>query len=294
MRGRNPRHGMSDIVTLQHQNVFKEGLTNVDEIDAKSINGFVAHEIWYPGASIAPAPISFLPSCLFIVPAPSHILHLAPSILLSCFRIGMWGCVRGRSGREPVVWIVQKSRAPETNGQCPVRCWNWSGKRTVLDLALGVPQHRKTRQCDQGGVWIPMTMSLSSARILTLSMLTLLVFLDLPASWEAIQHAKRALRPLHRAGPATVAAGFTEITMHEVLLQPDEVFQTPPPPPSVAGLGGEKLKWQEAKREPWWVANQTARPERVHHLSNADVCASPHAVQLLDYPPSLAADPCAF
>ncbi|KAF8182278.1 tRNA methyltransferase complex GCD14 subunit-domain-containing protein [Pholiota molesta] len=88
------------------------------------------------------------------------------------------------------------------------------------------------------------------------------VFLDLPAPWEAVGHAKEVMRKdrvariccfspcieqVLRTVSALNEAGFTEITMYETLLRPIEVFQTPAPP-SVAGLAAQ-LKHAEARRE---------------------------------------------
>ncbi|EAU86270.1 GCD14 [Coprinopsis cinerea okayama7 len=88
------------------------------------------------------------------------------------------------------------------------------------------------------------------------------VFLDLPAPWDAIPHAKKALRKDHTAriccfSPCieqvlrTVAAlndaGFTEITTYETLLRPIDV-QTAPAFPSLDDVT-ERLKQAEVKRE---------------------------------------------
>ncbi|EKM51636.1 uncharacterized protein PHACADRAFT_261888 [Phanerochaete carnosa HHB-10118-sp] len=88
------------------------------------------------------------------------------------------------------------------------------------------------------------------------------VFLDLPAPWEAIQHAKKALRKerttriccfspcmeqVLRTVSALNEAGFTEITMYETLLRPQQV-DAPPAPPSVADVAAQ-LKRAEARRE---------------------------------------------
>ncbi|TFY83197.1 hypothetical protein EWM64_g817 [Hericium alpestre] len=85
---------------------------------------------------------------------------------------------------------------------------------------------------------------------------------DLPAPWEAVEHAKVALRAspgLHqrmiapcmeqvlRTVSALNDAGFTDITMYETLLRPHEVSQVPAPLP--VGAIAEKLKQSEAKRE---------------------------------------------
>ncbi|KAH9979940.1 tRNA methyltransferase complex GCD14 subunit-domain-containing protein [Lactifluus volemus] len=88
------------------------------------------------------------------------------------------------------------------------------------------------------------------------------VFLDLPAPWEAVEHAKAALRKdrltriccfspcieqVLRTVSALNEAGFTDITMYETLLRPHEVNQAPRLVriDSVA----EKLKQQERNRE---------------------------------------------
>ncbi|KAI6014785.1 tRNA methyltransferase complex subunit Cpd1 [Pisolithus microcarpus] len=70
------------------------------------------------------------------------------------------------------------------------------------------------------------------------------VFLDLPAPWEAVGHAKKALRKdrltriccfspcmeqVLRAVNALNEAGFTDICMYETLLRPHEVQQLPTP-----------------------------------------------------------------
>ncbi|PPQ72952.1 hypothetical protein CVT26_014526 [Gymnopilus dilepis] len=88
------------------------------------------------------------------------------------------------------------------------------------------------------------------------------VFLDLPAPWEAVEHAKKALRKdrvtriccfspcieqVLRTVNALNEAGFTEITMYETLLRPIEVFQVPQMQ-SVSVLS-DKLKQSEQKRE---------------------------------------------
>ncbi|VDC05525.1 unnamed protein product [Peniophora sp. CBMAI 1063] len=88
------------------------------------------------------------------------------------------------------------------------------------------------------------------------------VFLDLPAPWDAIEHAKKALRddrttriccfsPCMEQVLRTVSslneAGFTDITMYETLLRPHEVNEVPALP-SIA-TATEKLKQHERKRE---------------------------------------------
>lgn len=88
------------------------------------------------------------------------------------------------------------------------------------------------------------------------------VFLDLPAPWEVVQHAKAALRrnrttriccfsPCMEQVLRTVNAlnehGFTEITMYETLMRPHEVSQLPPLK-SVRQVG-EELKDMAVRRE---------------------------------------------
>ncbi|KAN0074607.1 tRNA methyltransferase complex GCD14 subunit domain containing protein [Tylopilus felleus] len=88
------------------------------------------------------------------------------------------------------------------------------------------------------------------------------VFLDLPAPWEAIEHAKKALRKdcptriccfspcmeqFLRTVSALNEAGFTDITMYETLLRPHEVQQLPPPRPLSQVI--DKLKRMERYRE---------------------------------------------
>ncbi|KAH9985043.1 1-methyladenosine methyltransferase catalytic subunit Gcd14 [Russula compacta] len=88
------------------------------------------------------------------------------------------------------------------------------------------------------------------------------VFLDLPAPWEAVEHAKIALRKdrltriccfspcieqVLRTVSALNDAGFTDITMYETLLKPHEVNQAP----LLAHIDtvAERLKQQERNRE---------------------------------------------
>lgn len=88
------------------------------------------------------------------------------------------------------------------------------------------------------------------------------VFLDLPAPWDAIEHAKTALRKdrttriccfspcmeqVLRTVNALNEAGFTEIAMYETLVRPIEVFQIPALQP--ISVVSEKLKRSELKRE---------------------------------------------
>ncbi|KAH0585888.1 hypothetical protein H2248_007169 [Termitomyces sp. 'cryptogamus'] len=88
------------------------------------------------------------------------------------------------------------------------------------------------------------------------------VFLDLPAPWEAVEHAKQALRKdrmtriccfspcieqVLRTVNALNDAGFTDITMYETLLRPVEVSHVPVSQP--IGDISEKLKQAERKRE---------------------------------------------
>lgn len=102
------------------------------------------------------------------------------------------------------------------------------------------------------------------------------VFLDLPAPWEAIEHAKSALRkdrltriccfsPCIEQVLRTVStlndAGFTDITMYETLLRPHEVTQAPPLPRIDAVA--EKLKRLERNREDKRLRQIAA--SRAHH-----------------------------
>jgi tRNA (adenine57-N1/adenine58-N1)-methyltransferase len=88
------------------------------------------------------------------------------------------------------------------------------------------------------------------------------VFLDLPAPWDAVEHAKRALRKdkatriccfspcieqVLRTVNALNEAGFVEITMYETLQRPHDVSQIPALP-SVREAA-EKLKQSEQRRE---------------------------------------------
>ncbi|RDB14861.1 tRNA (adenine(58)-N(1))-methyltransferase catalytic subunit TRM61 [Hypsizygus marmoreus] len=88
------------------------------------------------------------------------------------------------------------------------------------------------------------------------------VFLDLPAPWEAVEHAKQALRKdrttriccfspcmeqVLRTVNALNDAGFTDITMYETLLRPLDVAQVPMLQP-ISEIS-EKLKQAERKRE---------------------------------------------
>ncbi|KAL0579880.1 tRNA (adenine-N(1)-)-methyltransferase catalytic subunit trm61 [Marasmius crinis-equi] len=88
------------------------------------------------------------------------------------------------------------------------------------------------------------------------------LFLDIPAPWDAIDHAKRALKKdrttriccfspcmeqVMRTVSALNEAGFTEITMYETLLRPHEVSSAPPLV-SISEIG-EKIKQSEARRE---------------------------------------------
>ncbi|KAJ3561348.1 hypothetical protein NP233_g10247 [Leucocoprinus birnbaumii] len=101
------------------------------------------------------------------------------------------------------------------------------------------------------------------------------VFLDLPAPWDAVEHAKKALRkdritriccfsPCMEQVLRTVAAlndaGFTEISMYETLLRPHEVAQVPQLQ-SISEVS-ERLKDAEKKREEKrlrQIANNKAR-----------------------------------
>ncbi|KAF7768295.1 hypothetical protein Agabi119p4_7538 [Agaricus bisporus var. burnettii] len=101
------------------------------------------------------------------------------------------------------------------------------------------------------------------------------VFLDLPAPWDAIDHAKKTLRKdritriccfspcieqVLRTVSALNDAGFTEITMYETLLRPHEVSQIP----QLQSIGhvSQKLKEAEKRREEKrlrQIANNKAR-----------------------------------
>ncbi|KAK0202069.1 tRNA methyltransferase complex subunit Cpd1 [Desarmillaria ectypa] len=88
------------------------------------------------------------------------------------------------------------------------------------------------------------------------------LFLDIPAPWDAIEHAKKALRKdsitriccfspcmeqVLRTVSALNDAGFTDITMYETLLRPHDVSQIPALP-SIHDAA-EKLKRAELRRE---------------------------------------------
>ncbi|KAH9931641.1 tRNA methyltransferase complex GCD14 subunit [Epithele typhae] len=88
------------------------------------------------------------------------------------------------------------------------------------------------------------------------------VFLDLPAPWDAVDHAKKALRKdrttriccfspcmeqVLRTVSALNDAGFTEITMYESLLRPHHVDAVPALPH--VGAASARLKAAEARRE---------------------------------------------
>ncbi|KAH9847906.1 tRNA methyltransferase complex GCD14 subunit-domain-containing protein [Lenzites betulinus] len=88
------------------------------------------------------------------------------------------------------------------------------------------------------------------------------VFLDLPAPWDAVEHAKTTLRkdraariccfsPCMEQVLRTVAAlndaGFTGITMYETLLRPHQVDAAPALEP--IGAVGARLQRAEARRE---------------------------------------------
>ncbi|PBK97345.1 tRNA methyltransferase complex GCD14 subunit [Armillaria gallica] len=88
------------------------------------------------------------------------------------------------------------------------------------------------------------------------------LFLDIPAPWDAIEHAKKALRKdcitriccfspcmeqVLRTVSALNDAGFTDITMYETLLRPHDVSQIPALP-SIDDAA-EKLKRAELRRE---------------------------------------------
>ncbi|KDQ62731.1 hypothetical protein JAAARDRAFT_30635 [Jaapia argillacea MUCL 33604] len=88
------------------------------------------------------------------------------------------------------------------------------------------------------------------------------VFLDLPAPWDAVEHAKQALRKdrltriccfspcmeqVLRTVSALNDAGFTEITMYETLLRPQDISQVPPL--QTISEASERLRECEKKRE---------------------------------------------
>ncbi|TFK63044.1 GCD14-domain-containing protein [Pluteus cervinus] len=88
------------------------------------------------------------------------------------------------------------------------------------------------------------------------------VFLDLPAPWDAVEHAKKALRKdrttriccfspcmeqVLRTVSALNDAGFTGITMYETLLRPHDVTQIPTL--ITVDQIGERIKGLEQKRE---------------------------------------------
>ncbi|KAI0087721.1 tRNA methyltransferase complex GCD14 subunit-domain-containing protein [Irpex rosettiformis] len=88
------------------------------------------------------------------------------------------------------------------------------------------------------------------------------VFLDLPAPWDAVPHAKVALRkdrptriccfsPCIEQVMRTVTAlnqqGFTDITMYETLLHPQQIDLIPRPPP--ISLASSNLKRLEIRKE---------------------------------------------
>ncbi|KAL4073304.1 tRNA methyltransferase complex GCD14 subunit-domain-containing protein [Scleroderma yunnanense] len=112
------------------------------------------------------------------------------------------------------------------------------------------------------------------------------VFLDLPAPWDAVLHAKKALRKdrptriccfspcmeqVMRAVNALNEAGFTDITMYETLLRPHEVHQLPTPLPLSHVI--DKLKEMEKYREEKrlrQIANNKRRREEDSDLSEPD------------------------
>ncbi|KAK0487738.1 tRNA methyltransferase complex subunit Cpd1 [Armillaria novae-zelandiae] len=88
------------------------------------------------------------------------------------------------------------------------------------------------------------------------------LFLDIPAPWDAIEHAKKALRKdcitriccfspcmeqVLRTVSALNDAGFTDITMYETLLRPHDLAQIPALPSIDAAA--DKLKHAERRRE---------------------------------------------
>ncbi|KAI0769956.1 tRNA methyltransferase complex GCD14 subunit [Fomes fomentarius] len=112
------------------------------------------------------------------------------------------------------------------------------------------------------------------------------IFLDLPAPWDAVEHAKKALRkdrstriccfsPCMEQVLRTVStlndAGFTEITMYETLLRPHHVDTAPPLMP--ISVVGDRLKQSEARREEKrlrQIANARAGAERRASKRKAD------------------------
>ncbi|KIY51559.1 tRNA methyltransferase complex GCD14 subunit [Fistulina hepatica ATCC 64428] len=88
------------------------------------------------------------------------------------------------------------------------------------------------------------------------------VFLDLPGPWDAVDHAKSAMKKdretriccfspcmeqVMRTVNALNDAGFVDIKMFETLLRPHEVIQNPVMP--TIAQAGEKLKKAEVRRE---------------------------------------------
>ncbi|KAH8806535.1 tRNA methyltransferase complex GCD14 subunit-domain-containing protein [Flagelloscypha sp. PMI_526] len=88
------------------------------------------------------------------------------------------------------------------------------------------------------------------------------VFLDLPAPWDAVEHAKKALRKnvpsriccfspcmeqVIRTVNALNEAGFTDITMYETLSRPMDIQQVPDPLPLSTLV--QRLKSSEKRRE---------------------------------------------
>lgn len=106
------------------------------------------------------------------------------------------------------------------------------------------------------------------------------VFLDLPAPWDAISHAKRALRkdrptriccfsPCMEQVLRTIGslneAGFTDITMYETLLRPHEVQRLPVPLPLSHVIDQLKKmeKYREEKRLRQIANNKRKREEDI-------------------------------
>ncbi|CCM04913.1 uncharacterized protein FIBRA_07110 [Fibroporia radiculosa] len=102
------------------------------------------------------------------------------------------------------------------------------------------------------------------------------VFLDLPAPWDAVEHAKRALRKdritriccfspcmeqVLRTVSALNDAGFTDITMYETLSRPHQVDLAPALLP--ISEVGERLKRAEQRRE----------EKRLRQIANARAAA---------------------
>ncbi|KAG6836081.1 hypothetical protein H0H93_011587 [Arthromyces matolae] len=109
------------------------------------------------------------------------------------------------------------------------------------------------------------------------------VFLDLPAPWEAVEHAKQSLRKdrmtriccfspcmeqVLRTVNALNDAGFTEITMFETLLRPVDVSHVPAPQ-SITEISA-KLKQSERKREEKRLQQIAAGRQQQHKRKRDD------------------------